>query len=185
MEEVPGVPLNTVVDHLSDDKLSALASQLRNFLDLLSKVEHKGTIGSVDGGAFRTLMAPPYSQPDHPFRSVAEFNSFLGELYSLCVLPPARIAEDISRLPTDDKIRFTHGDLVPKNIMVDADGERITGIIDWGNSGFYPSYWEYCRMHHSSTPGWEKILGMVFPEPRRQAEIDTVRAILYTFSINL
>lgn len=29
---------------------------------------------------------------------------------------------------------FTHGDLAPRNIMVDAAG-RITGVIDWENAG--------------------------------------------------
>ncbi|TFK89445.1 hypothetical protein K466DRAFT_584617 [Polyporus arcularius HHB13444] len=71
--------------------------------------------------------------------------------------------------------------------MVDADGEHITGIIDWGNAGFYPSYWEYSRMHDANfcTLGWEKILGMVFPEPRRQTEIGTVRTILLTIEDHL
>ena len=91
----------------------------------------------------------------------------------------------MSNLPTDDSIRFTHGDLVPKNIMVDAEGVRITGIIDWGNSGFYPSYWEYCRMHdaNSDKMGWAKILSKVFTEPKPQKEIDAVRAILATIDI--
>ncbi|KAI0032374.1 hypothetical protein K488DRAFT_33700, partial [Vararia minispora EC-137] len=58
-------------------------------------------------------------------------------------------------------ICFTHGDLVPKNIMVDpSDGYRITGILDWENAGFYPSFWEYCRMHDPDflSPQWSQIL---------------------------
>jgi aminoglycoside phosphotransferase (APT) family kinase protein len=33
---------------------------------------------------------------------------------------------------------FTHGDLVPRNILV-QDG-HVTGVIDWGQSGWYPAY---------------------------------------------
>ncbi|RPD56365.1 kinase-like protein [Lentinus tigrinus ALCF2SS1-7] len=187
MEEMPGVSLDTVVDQLSDDKLLSLASQLRGYLDLLARVPHQGTIGSVDGGSFRTLMVSPLYQPERPFQNVAEFNNFLSSLYGQCVVPHAIFIEHTSCLPTNDTIRFTHGDLVPKNIMVDANGERITGIIDWENAGFYPSYWEYCRMHDgmAMTPGWEKILNTVFPEPKRQKEIDAVRAMLVTFDIQL
>ncbi|KAF5646873.1 aminoglycoside 3 phosphotransferase [Fusarium sp. NRRL 52700] len=36
---------------------------------------------------------------------------------------------------------LTHGDISPRNIMV--DGTTITGIIDWELSGFYPEYVEY------------------------------------------
>lgn len=181
MEEVPGISLDKVVDQLSDDKLTALASQLKSFLDL----PHHQTIGSVDGGAFRTLLVRDRYQPQQPFHTVAEFNNFLGALYGQCVITPEVFAEHMSNLPTGDSIRFTHGDLVPKNIMVDAEGVRITGIIDWGNSGFYPSYWEYCRMHdaNSDKVGWAKILSKVFTEPKRQKEIDAVRAILATIDI--
>ena len=75
MEEVPGISLDKVVDQLSEDKLTALASQLRSFLDLLSCVPHHQTIGSVDGGAFRTLLVPARYQPQQPFHTIAEFNN--------------------------------------------------------------------------------------------------------------
>ncbi|KAH9922961.1 uncharacterized protein B0H18DRAFT_1182825 [Fomitopsis serialis] len=39
---------------------------------------------------------------------------------------------------------FTHGDLMPHNIMV-KDG-HITGIIDWEAAGWYPEYWEFTTM---------------------------------------
>lgn len=36
---------------------------------------------------------------------------------------------------------FNHGDIAPRNIMVDQKN-RITGMLDWENSGWYPNYWE-------------------------------------------
>ncbi|KAM0324145.1 hypothetical protein ACHAQA_008337 [Verticillium albo-atrum] len=48
----------------------------------------------------------------------------------------------------DEPIVLTHGDLWPANIMVDKDGDGkfyVTGIIDWEDSGFYPSYFELSR----------------------------------------
>lgn len=42
-------------------------------------------------------------------------------------------------------VHLTHGDLLPQNILV--EGSTITGIIDWETAGYYPAFWEYCRMH--------------------------------------
>ena len=39
---------------------------------------------------------------------------------------------------------FTHGDLDPKNILIQDDGTVV--LIDWQRSGWYPSYWEFCSL---------------------------------------
>lgn len=41
-------------------------------------------------------------------------------------------------------IVFTHDDLVPSNIIL-SSGSNPRAIIDWGQSGWYPAYWEYCK----------------------------------------
>ncbi|KAH8084299.1 hypothetical protein BXZ70DRAFT_1002380 [Cristinia sonorae] len=63
-----------------------------------------------------------------------------------------------------DTIHFVHGDLLPQNILV--EGSTITAIIDWETAGFYPAFWEYCRMHCSQlmTPAWGHVLSHIFPE---------------------
>lgn len=38
---------------------------------------------------------------------------------------------------------FTHADLSPSNILVDAG--RLSAIVDWQFAGFYPAYWEYTK----------------------------------------
>lgn len=42
---------------------------------------------------------------------------------------------------------FTHADLHLKNILISEDAEprRITGIADWGQAGWCPEYWEFCK----------------------------------------
>lgn len=60
------------------------------------------------------------------------------------------------------KFVLTHGDLSPRNIMV-KDG-KITGIVDWERSGFFPEYVEYafamkrCHKFHSIEKWWAPIL---------------------------
>ncbi|KLU86845.1 hypothetical protein MAPG_05853, partial [Magnaporthiopsis poae ATCC 64411] len=39
---------------------------------------------------------------------------------------------------------LTHGELNAKNIMVTRDG-RVTAVLDWSQSGFYPVYWEFVK----------------------------------------
>ena len=53
-----------------------------------------------------------------------------------------------SRMRTDHRMCVTHGDLRPANITVqrkDANSIQINGLVDWGNSGVYPEYWEYAK----------------------------------------
>ncbi|KAH8435331.1 uncharacterized protein LDX57_012960 [Aspergillus melleus] len=41
---------------------------------------------------------------------------------------------------------FTHDDLVPQNILLSpGPSPVVAAIIDWGQSGWYPAYWEYCK----------------------------------------
>ena len=78
----------------------------------------------------------------------------------------------LSKLPRHVPLRFAHGDLHPGNIIV--EGATITGIIDWAEAGFWPGFWEYCRMHQRCrlSPAWDQVLGVLFPGERRQPEID-------------
>ena len=48
-------------------------------------------------------------------------------------------------LPRSSTSVFTHADIAPRNIMVDAQ-YRITGIIDWEAAGWYPDYWGYANI---------------------------------------
>lgn len=61
-------------------------------------------------------------------------------------LPPSTLCHDIVH-----PIVFTHGDLAPRNIMVN-DG-RIAAIVDWETAGWLPASWEYIQAHHSNWEG--------------------------------
>ncbi|OGM42143.1 hypothetical protein ABOM_009160 [Aspergillus bombycis] len=68
---------------------------------------------------------------------------------------------------------FAHGDLQPKNIMVQEveshDGEspkfKIT-IIDWEISGWYPEYWDFCNATISCRfkPDWLALVPDILDE---------------------
>ena len=49
-------------------------------------------------------------------------------------------------IDVDTLVCFTHADLVPPNILLTSGtNPRVAAIIDWGQSGWYPAYWEYCK----------------------------------------
>lgn len=52
------------------------------------------------------------------------------------------------------RMSFTHADLNSRNILVDEVvqqggslpvGWRVTGIVDWEMTSYYPEYWEYTK----------------------------------------
>ncbi|KAF2962802.1 hypothetical protein GQX73_g10769 [Xylaria multiplex] len=47
---------------------------------------------------------------------------------------------------------FTHNDLVACNILVGRNSSNIAAIIDWGQAGWYPAYWEYCKARYINVP---------------------------------
>ncbi|EGD87049.1 hypothetical protein H112_05570 [Trichophyton rubrum D6] len=50
---------------------------------------------------------------------------------------------------------FTHGDLRPDNITVEPSDDyqfRVTGLLDWEYSGFYPEYYELIRSTNGLSP---------------------------------
>jgi len=53
------------------------------------------------------------------------------------------------RLPFDSPIVFTHSDLNFSNILITPrisnEAPRVLAIIDWEQSGWMPSFWEYSK----------------------------------------
>ncbi|PNH40487.1 hypothetical protein VD0004_g6525 [Verticillium dahliae] len=41
---------------------------------------------------------------------------------------------------------FSHSDLIPPNALLSrGPSPKVAAVIDWAQSGWYPSYWEYCK----------------------------------------
>lgn len=61
------------------------------------------------------------------------------------------LGEEVAKVHTASyRTCFTHGDLVPRNIIV-RNG-RVAAIIDWGFAGWYPEYWEFTKGHYDFFP---------------------------------
>ncbi|KAF5309979.1 hypothetical protein D9619_010469 [Psilocybe cf. subviscida] len=166
MEQCPGVALSTVVDEMTPSQLDHVATQLKSILHQMATYQPKW-LGSVYGAPYLNFFFPNYVTPKNTFSSVGEFHDHIRWMLELFCTPEFTDSF-LRRFPRNAAMRFTHGDLLPKNIVV--SGSTITGIIDWETAGFYPEYWEYARMHDHmfSSPGWDGVLHRVFPSPRRE-----------------
>ena len=184
MDECPGVPLDTVIADMSPAELDHIADQLAAVLKEMRACTST-TLGSVSGGPYDNRYMPFPWQPPHAFSSVAEFLEFYRGMF-LDFCGAAFVEKLFSCFPdgSDVPVHLTHGDLLPKNILV--DGSTITAIIDWETAGFYPEFWEYCRMHDPGfqTPEWDHVLARLFPGPRREKEIRAVDNILRQLIVN-
>lgn len=77
----------------------------------------------------------------------------------------------------DKEFVLTHGDLSPRNIMV-QDG-IVTGIIDWERSGFFPRYAEYAfamRLCHTHEKWWIPVLKELL-EPCSKDRLEFTRLV--------
>lgn len=105
-----------------------------------------------------------------PFPSVAAFHDWFSAEYGEPATGSGRLTQRSSqsqkkaetrelplgpaqyraRLPDDASIVLTHGDLRLCNIIMSpnlrANGTpQIAALLDWGQAGWLPSYWEDCK----------------------------------------
>lgn len=105
-------------------------------------------------------------QSEPNIESEAEFNEFLLSK------PRPRISQTHLSflrdkcLRRDHRIVLTHGDLAPRNILVDdsTNGLEIVGIADWECGGAYPEYWEYIKALNTVSSIDEDDWGAFLPE---------------------
>jgi hypothetical protein len=69
------------------------------------------------------------------------------------------------------RICFTHGELRPSNMLM-LNG-RLSGLVDWGTSGWFPEYWDYVGGCYINVPPiWAGVFHRIFPQYRDELEVD-------------
>ncbi|KUJ14488.1 phosphotransferase enzyme family protein-like protein [Mollisia scopiformis] len=151
MQLVEGVTLEQAWPDFDIEHKYEICLQLQRILDDVRQLKQDPTspfIGDINQEPLHDVMFQT-NQPAGPFSNVPAFNDWLATLR--CRAPPGVDVDTgpwRSGLLDDIPIVFTHADLYRSNIMVcqDANGiPRITAIIDWHQSGWYPASWEFYK----------------------------------------
>ncbi|GJJ14379.1 hypothetical protein Clacol_008643 [Clathrus columnatus] len=148
MTRIPGQSLKEVWDKLSDSELHAINTDISNVL------YHLWTLQQPASDAGKVMMgATGHGLPN----AINQFHSELGPCSSILDLYynfSTHPREGNSWTPEDytkaypeavatvsaDRVVWVHTDLRPYNILV-RNG-RLSGIIDWENSGWLPCHWQ-------------------------------------------
>lgn len=144
MSCIPGWPLYTCYEIMSDDDVAQIKAQIQDYVAQMRAIPNSTNtdkpICNTLGEPLRDhhIGAAGADRPVGPFVDEAAFNQVL------------RFPDDPGR--KGHSIFFTHADLNPRNIIVQQEvqqngkyGWRVSGIVDWETAGYYPEYWEYTK----------------------------------------
>lgn len=165
VERVPGEPLQEAWPNMKLSEKEALAEETAEYLSQLRQL-HASKMQSVHGqplyNAF--LFSGKYGMPHGPLMSE-------DELFDAIAVEFKDTPDEVTMLtrlgmPSPFPWTFTHGDITYCNIMVDLETYRLTGIIDWEGSGYYPVWWEYVGAIGLSTEDaeWKALLRKYMPD---------------------
>ena len=157
MEYKSGVRLDKIWASLPANDKYVIEENIRSTLGELESIDPPDFLGSVnrepyEDGVFYVPEHDPQIQG--PFANEEKLNE--GILRKLATLPSATDEHQalmrslVATTLRGHRTVFTHGDLQPKNILVDVSdrpGPRSIALwfIDWEISGWYPEYWEFCN----------------------------------------
>ena len=114
-----------------------------------------GMVCSATGGEIKTIRAP--GRKMGPFSTTNKMMEYLLEPASCDGLTEERFHEHMTRArqlcDRKHRITFTHGDVLPWNLLVDDDF-KLSGIIDWESAGWQPEYWEYVTSMRRGKDTW-------------------------------
>ncbi|KAH8433372.1 uncharacterized protein LDX57_011006 [Aspergillus melleus] len=147
MELIPGPTIHDCYDTLTDGQKQTICDQLREVLKTLRQLRQDPEdqfVGSINRQHLSDYVF--IDQPrGGPFPSVEAFNDWFALLHQLRF---QHRYEDPNRclLPDNRDITFTHTDLHRGNIIITSFNPLQIAIVDWQQSGWYPDYWEYCKL---------------------------------------
>lgn len=164
MEYIPGDSLENLWATLDDSKKDSIASELRRNFDTLRGLPcpSPGSFCSLQGQKLHDGIFYGYDDSRGPFLTENDLVQAILDTYE-CYAPSSiryrakfyrRVLPEVLR--GNDTPVFTHNSLQQKNIIIQEDGTAV--LLGWGESGWYPSYWEYATAmvkHEAGSLGWE------------------------------
>jgi serine/threonine protein kinase len=180
MDLVQGQTLEDLLPSLTKTEKDDIAQLIKIAVDKLHAMPEPGYLGGVGrkpctSGILHSLDGPIPSMSG-PFENEAAFNEGLLLRVSTAqgTDPPfMRFLRTLfSQGFAGHKTVMTHGDLQPKNIMVqrigskeDGSGSFTISLIDWETAGWYPEYWDFCMstLMGRYRPNWQEMTETIMP----------------------
>ncbi|KAI0095802.1 kinase-like domain-containing protein [Nemania sp. FL0031] len=141
MSLIHGDPLNERWPSMTTEERLKICVELQSAVSAWRNLrQDEGTcyIGSLHEKPLTDILFTLNRQVIGPFQGIDAVEQFQDTL-GIDVANPGPVV-------------FTHNDLVACNILVGRNSSNIAAIIDWGQSGWYPAYWEYCKARHVNVP---------------------------------
>jgi aminoglycoside phosphotransferase len=177
-EKLPGTSLHEVLIHspllLRDDICDDLGSQLKTIVNHLSSLDDPRGFGQVDddGGYRHTFHRHLFSRFTVPKCEVKTTEELIQWMAVQSLGKEQKVQEWLSVFDFSRPSIFSHGDLVPPNIMVEQNAAgrlMITGIIDWEAAGWYPYFWNHFIARFNDNrygEAWKKVSAPMRMFPR-------------------
>lgn len=198
MEMVPGETLAKAWPSLTSFEKHDVVGQIQKVVMDLRTISPAGYIGSVDrqpcaDGIFYNPNHPEDPSLCGPFDTEDDMNQGILRKLEFSEQRPYLdlLRTLISTTLHNHQTFFTHGDLQPKNIMVQKIGSAADDdekalfrikIIDWKISGWYPEYWESCNATVCARfkPNWLEMVQSTMPiYPHEYLMMEVIRHLMF------
>ena len=181
MSLIQGSPLERTWDTMDEKTKESVCCQTWGFISEIQSVpaQHNGLFQcAADGSPSQDPLLEDLQSPPQPLTSDSDLRARIYERYLHC--GGTRYKHELpNMLLKSDRAVFTHGDIAPRNIVVDENG-NITGIIDWEWAGWYPDYWEYAQIMRPAFWGdWSIWMEKTAPKKWDLAGINAARKVLF------
>jgi hypothetical protein len=162
MAYIPGDNLDKAWGSLTVDQRNTVFADIKQYISCLRKLQPPAediVSSALQNPTYDCRIGARFYGPfnHHDFHSLARGHLRKEDVAEF-------LGKEVEKVHTDHYRKcFTHADLAPRNIM--TRNGRVTAIIVWAFSGWYPEYWEFTKAHYNYFPGedWEKYLRLGLP----------------------
>jgi aminoglycoside phosphotransferase (APT) family kinase protein len=166
MSRLSGTQLINLLPSMSLTEINTITNDLKMMMDQLralriNNFETESYIGSVGRQPCRDMIFRSGYESKGPFFTEEKMYENILErwinLFEYNPMPDSHVQfmRRLYQQNSENEIVFTHGDLAPRNILVEEG--RISGIVDWEQAGWYPEYWEYVKAMWTCIDTWETV----------------------------
>ncbi|GAD98892.1 conserved hypothetical protein [Paecilomyces variotii No. 5] len=157
MEYIPGDTLHKILPSLNQVEKAMICSLVKAAITELRSIPPPDYFGMLnrrpylDGVFWSEGLDPKISGP---FANQRDMNLAITEKLRATESDQyIRLLQNmINQTLNNHRIVFTHGDLQPKNILIERtsggrDGcrEFKISLLDWESAGWYPEFWDFCN----------------------------------------